>query len=174
LRKINIDTEFLQKEYFALLNTINESDKRLLTIKGWGVTLSLASLGWGFQHEHYGLFLVAALSGLGFWIIEGVIKRHQMRHYVRMREIEIQSYEKASEEEKSYSSPRIDWSWSQAPLLYSGKIKSPRIKPEFEKRISYNLAWLFPHIFLPHIISFIVGIILLCLGHSGYLGCMRW
>ena len=59
----------LLKEYYEVFHTVNEFDKRLLTVKGWGVTLSLAALGWGFQHSHYGLFLVDALSGVGFWLI---------------------------------------------------------------------------------------------------------
>jgi hypothetical protein len=53
-----------------------------MTVKGWGVTMSLLALAWGFQHQHYGLFLVAALSGLAFWLLEGVVKQHQMRFYM--------------------------------------------------------------------------------------------
>ena len=32
------------REYYAVFDTVNDFDKRLLTIKGWGVTLSLAAL----------------------------------------------------------------------------------------------------------------------------------
>jgi hypothetical protein len=66
----------LLREYYEVFQIVNEFDMRLLTVKGWGVTLSLAALAWGFQYAHYGLFLVAALSGLAFWLIEGVMKRH--------------------------------------------------------------------------------------------------
>ena len=60
----------LQVEYGKLVDIVTSYDQRLLTIKGWGVTLSLASLGLGFQQNHYGLFLVAAASGFAFWLLE--------------------------------------------------------------------------------------------------------
>src|SRR6185503_10660426 len=47
----------LQAEYAKLVDIVTTYDQRLLTIKGWGVTLSLASLGLGFQQNHYGLEL---------------------------------------------------------------------------------------------------------------------
>ena len=63
--------EALLREYYEILKIVGDFDGRLLTVKGWGVTLSLAALSLGFQQSHYGLFLVASLSGLGFWLIEG-------------------------------------------------------------------------------------------------------
>ena len=45
----------------------------------------------GFQYAHNGHFLVA-LSGLGLWIIEAILKRHQIRFYLRMRDIEVREY----------------------------------------------------------------------------------
>jgi uncharacterized membrane protein len=60
----------LHEECRELLAVVCAFDQRLLAIKDWGVTLSLASLGLGFQQDHYGLFLVAALSGLAFWMLE--------------------------------------------------------------------------------------------------------
>lgn len=84
--------DFEQQEYFALVKVVSDFDQRLLTIKSWGVTLSLVALGLGFQYSAYGFFLVAAASSLAFWIIEGAVKRHQMRHDPRMREIEINRY----------------------------------------------------------------------------------
>jgi hypothetical protein len=43
----------------------------------------------GFQYAHNGHFLVVALSGLGLWIIEAILKRHQIRFYLRIRDIEV-------------------------------------------------------------------------------------
>lgn len=68
----------LLKEYYTIIDIVKDFDKNLLTVKGWGVTLSLAGLGIGFQYQHSGLFIVAAISSLSFWAIEGVIKRHQI------------------------------------------------------------------------------------------------
>src|SRR5215212_8537721 len=76
LRSADLRSANLLREYYQVFQTVNEFDKQLLTVKGWGVTLSLAALAWGFQYAHYGLFLVAALSGLAFWLNEGVMKRH--------------------------------------------------------------------------------------------------
>ena len=74
----------LHVEYYKLLDLVGAFDQRLLTIKGWGVTVSLASIGLAFQQQHYGLFLVAAITGIAFWGVEAVTKVHQMRFYPRM------------------------------------------------------------------------------------------
>jgi hypothetical protein len=169
--------EQLLREYYEIFHTVDEFDKRLITVKGWGVTLSLAALAWGFQYSHYGLFLVAALSGLGFWLVEGTMKRHQMRYYLRMREIEVLQYKRAqSYDTRALSSPRIDSSWSHAGWFYSGK-DTTAYHPEVTTglRKSYQLAWLFPHVCLPHVVSVVAGLVLLCLGIYGVLGNgMKW
>ena len=79
----------LKEEYYTLTDIVTSFDQRLLTIKGWGVTFSLATLALAFQQNHYGLFLVAAASALAFWVIEGSVKLHQMRYYPRMGDIEV-------------------------------------------------------------------------------------
>jgi hypothetical protein len=167
--------EAILKEYYAILEVVREFDGRLLTVKGWGVTMSLAALGWGFEKMHYGLFLVAALSGVGFWLIEAIMKRHQMRYYLRMRTIEIIAYEQAGKlNAADQSSPRIDWSWANAPQVYSGASVCFREKPGLEPLPQYALAWLFPHVFLPHLLSVAFGTLLLFAGRAGLLGQMSW
>jgi hypothetical protein len=141
------------------------------------VTLSLAALAWGFQYSHYGLFLVATLSGAAFWMIEGTMKRHQMRFYFRMREIEAIRYELcAGAEAQRGPSPRIDSSWSLAGPVYAGKRRSLDYQPRRVDgpRKSYQFAWFFPHVFLPHALSFVAGPVLLLLGADGCFGQMRW
>ena len=49
----------LMAEYYRLADIVAGFDQRLLTVKSWGVTFSLATLALGFQQDHYGLFLVA-------------------------------------------------------------------------------------------------------------------
>lgn len=171
-----MNEEALLREYYEILKIVGEFDARIMTVKGWGVTLGLAALAWGFQYHHYGLFLVAALSGLGFWIIEGTIKRHQMRHYLRMREIEVLQYERnAGEGAKAFSSPRIDSSWSYAGASYEGKESSTDhpISAQGPRR-SYRLAWFFPHVFLPHLITVGAGLVLLLFAARGAFGDMTW
>jgi hypothetical protein len=66
--------EDLGKEYFALASTVSDFDARLMVIKGWSVTLSLAALGLGFQQQHYALFGLGALTALGFWFLDLLVK----------------------------------------------------------------------------------------------------
>ena len=172
----SVNEEALLKEYYEILKLVGEFDGRLMTVKGWSVTLSLAALAWGFQYGHYGLFLVATLSGLGFWLIEGAMKRHQMRYYLRMREIEVLQYQRATDEDaKASSSPRIDSSWSYAAVVYNGKDQVEyQPSPVRGPLRSYRLASFFPHVFLPHLVSVLAGLTLLLLGALGSLGKMTW
>ena len=172
----SINEEALLREYYEILKIVGEFDGRLMTVKGWGVTLSLAALAWGFQYSHYGLFLVASLSGLGFWLIEGAMKRHQMRFYLRMREIEVLQYQQGTDESaRAFSSPRIDSSWSYAGALYRGKHSSEYCPIAVQgPRKSYRFAWFFPHVFLPHLVSVIAGLVLFGFGIRGSLGTMTW
>jgi len=165
------EEDLLTKEYFTLQDLIKDFDQRLITIKGWGVTLSLAALGIGFQYRHYGLFLVAAISGLAFGAVEGAIKRHQMRHYVRIREIEVITYSLKSEDNTQIITPQINWSWTIAPQYFRGKVKGSPPPPERFGKEVYDLRVLFfPHILFPHFLSVIVGGILFVLGVLGILG----
>jgi hypothetical protein len=161
-----VSDDFEQQEYFAVHKLIGDFDQRLITIKGWGVTLSLASLGLGFQYRAFGYFLLAAVSSIAFWAIEGAIKRHQMRFYPRMREIEISRQTSSGVP----SVPRIDWSFQNAPAILTGKgdIVFDSVKPTYLVR-PYNMTWLLPHIFLPHAVTFIVATILFIMGVSGHL-----
>jgi hypothetical protein len=165
---MNDDTEL--QEYFALVKSVSDFDQQLLTVKGWGVTLSLAGLALGFQYRSYGMFLVAAASSLAFWSLEGAMKRHQMRYYPRMRQIEVNRYDRASDQDRHVSAPRIDWSWAQASKLLRGTLTEPDPAPKPSgPSNSYALAWLLPHVMLPHVITFLIGTLLFLLGHCGYL-----
>jgi hypothetical protein len=164
-----LQDDSLTKEYYTIVDIVKEFDRNLLTVKGWGVTLSLAGLGIGFQYQHYGLFIVAAISSLSFWAIEGVIKRHQMRYYVRMREIEFIKFRK-EEDAENFSSPSIDWSWTLAPEYFEGKRLGKPSSPErYTSTKSYRYAWMFPHVFLPHLITVVAGCILFLLAITGTL-----
>lgn len=156
--------EYEKDEYFALVKAIADSDQRLLTIKSWGVTLSLVALGLGFQHRAYGYFVVAAISSLAFWVLEHATRRHQMRHYVRMREIEVNRCEREPEDDRSISAPRIDWSWHCAKSVLNGdRVEKSIVKPR-ERNAWHALAFLMPHVALPHAFTFFAGLILVCLG----------
>ena len=158
------------EEYFTLVKSVSEFEQRLLTVKSWGVTLSLAALGFGCQFRSYGMFLVAAASSLAFWSLEGTIKRHQMRYYPRMREIEVNRYVRAAEQDRAFSAPRIDWSWSQAERLYRGLLAEPASSPQPSTPSSaYARAWLLLHVAVPHVITLLAGTVLFVLGYLGWL-----
>lgn len=158
--------EFEKDEYFALVKSIADFDQRLLTVKGWGVTLSLAALGLGFQYRAYGFFLIAAASSLAFWVIEHAGKRHQMRHYVRIREIEVNQYKRAPQGEEAFSSPRIDWSWHTAKRTLSGKVAEELRPLAYRgKNRWFGVAGLLPHVALPHAITLAIGLYFF---HQGY------
>jgi hypothetical protein len=172
----------LVAEYGQLVDIVSSFDQRLLTMKGWGVTLSLATLGAGFQQDHYGLFLVAALSGVAFWLIEGVTKFHQMRYYPRMRDIEVALRKLFSipvDGLGTVSSPLIDWSWMTAAARMGqgrrkGKSLIPTAYPEEENRSMgrrvIGSPFVFTHVLFPHVVSFVAGIVLFALGLCGVLG----
>jgi hypothetical protein len=113
---------------------------------------------------------VAAASSLAFWSLEGTIKRHQMRYYPRMREIEVNRYIRAAEKDKAFSAPRIDWSWARADRFFRGHVKDPGSPPELSTPSkSYGRAWLLLHVAMPHVITFLLGVLLFGLGYLGYL-----
>jgi hypothetical protein len=160
--------DFEKDEYFALLKSVADFDQRLLTVKGWGVTLSLAALGFGFQYRAYGFFLIAATSSLAFWIIEHTGKRHQMRHYVRIREIEVNRYTRTPIDEKVFSSPRTDWSWHTARKTLAGQSRQESLPVEHRgKNKWFSKAGLLPHVALPHAITLAIGLYFFYQGYDG-------
>jgi hypothetical protein len=167
---VKMDDPAELQEYFALVKTVAEFDQRLLTIKSWGVTLSLAALGFGFQYLSYGMFLVSAASSVAFWSLETAVKRHQMRYYPRMREIEVNRYERSPEGERRFSAPRMDWSWYRAGKLFRGELAEPDLPPERSGPDAwYGRAAFLPHVMLPHAITFVVAVVLFLLAAAGYI-----
>lgn len=76
-------------EYKALLDIVNAFDDRLLVIKGWAITFSLATLILAVQKRSGALLAVVTLSAVCFWVLEAEFKLHQSKYYARMRAIEI-------------------------------------------------------------------------------------
>jgi hypothetical protein len=83
----------MSKAYYAIVDIVSGFDQRLMTIKGWSVTISLAALGLAFQQGHYSLFALAAVTGVAFRIVDALTKRRQMRYYGRMSGIEAAAFQ---------------------------------------------------------------------------------
>jgi hypothetical protein len=154
--------EDLSKEYFALVDTVSDFDSRLMVIKGWSVTLSLAALGLGFQQQHYALFGLGALTALGFWFLDLLVKTFQVRYYPRMRDIEFVASKLNSIEVTGIgqvSSPRIDMYWSYRGLPtedWRGE-EPERMDPAMIRRLVRIKPWLLPQVLLPHWVAVLVG-----------------
>ncbi len=153
------------KEYYSLIDIVKDFDQRLFLIKGWGVTASVAILAAGFQSKAPGLFLVAAISGLSFWILEGIVKQQQMRYYVRMAHIEVLRWDAPGVTPETRN-PLIDFYWWAADFFLRGK-KLPQGKDtpsrREQKSFWYAWPWLLPHVWLPNAITVVVSVILLVL-----------
>jgi hypothetical protein len=160
----------LSKEYYAVVGIVSGFDQRLMTIKGWSVTISLAALGFGFQRGHYALFGLAAITGLVFWIIDILTKRHQLRYYPRMRDIEVAAFELNNVEvhnvelgtSRVLSAPRVDWTWSlpeKQPEEGQRDLPPEERPQETLKAMLRGVPWM-GNVILPHIVAIVLGIIL--------------
>ena len=163
----------LGDEYSAITRIVSEFDGRLIVIKGWSVTLSLALIGLAFQQDHAALFALAAVTGVCFWTIESLIKRHQVRYYPRMRQIEAWSAATAGMVVDGIpaSAPRIDAAWTaagrRAPA--SALRATPREMTDEEiARMRRSTFWL-PHVFLPSALAVALGLVLSLLAAAGIL-----
>ncbi|KQY25462.1 hypothetical protein ASD16_08665 [Cellulomonas sp. Root485] len=163
----------LAAEYAALVRTVAEFDGRLLTVKSWSVTLSLAGIGLGFQQQHYALFALAAATGAAFWLIEAMTKRHQVRYYPRMRQIEAWSATSSDLRLGAVpvSAPRIDSAWTAAGRddPATALDEPPREMTSDEiRRLRRHVAWL-PHVFVPSAFAVVLGLALTVVAATGSL-----
>lgn len=167
--------EDLTREYYALVDAVAGADGRFMVVKGWSVTLSLAALGLGFQQQHYALFGLAAATAAAFWFLDGLMKGHQLRHYSRMRDIEVAAYELNAVELGELgrvSSPRIDMSWG-----YRGQRRQPdwRTDPP-ERRTPGQIRrlllarFVLPNVMFPHLVAVLLGAALFLAAASGSWG----
>ena len=143
-------------EYFALIDIILKFDENLLLVKSWSVTFGLATLALGFKEKVRGLFLVAAISGVCFWIVEAEMKWHQTNYYYRMNQIE-SFCENNIDKEQRFNCPKIDWSWNEARQLSTprvdwegSEVKTRDIEIRFKK-------YLLPHVMIPNIVVIVFG-----------------
>lgn len=150
-----METFELAAEYYKIVDIINSFDERLLQIKGWGVTFGLATIAIGFKEKVRGVFMLAAIAGICFWMIEAETKWHQSNYYLRMNEIE---YFCSQNTGLSENCPKIDWSWSKSKAIstpFSKEIDDSKIM----KKVSSNryIWYVMPHVIIPHIVVVFLG-----------------
>lgn len=152
----------LSAEYHALIKIVSDFDGRVMLIKGWSVTLSLASLGLGFTEEHYALFALAAATALGFWSIETMTKRHQMQYYPRMRDIEwalSRIIGRAVDGRDAYA-PAIDWYWGYTGTAADYRTARPKSRDARNiQKLLARVPWM-GHVLLPHLVAVVLGTLL--------------
>ncbi len=136
-----IDLEFLRQEYFHLQSAIESFDEKALTIKAWSVTLSMVGIGAAFTAKMPLLLLLSAGASLLFWLVEGLWKTFQQANYYRIRTIEDYMQGKIPLEE--FRIPDIAHAWSVG-----------------WRKVSLLKVMSWPHVFLPHLIVVITGVVL--------------
>lgn len=86
--EVNPDREWLQQEYFHLQKIVEEFDARAIAIKVCGVITILVLLAVAVGTGIRALYLVTALGGILFWIVEAIWKSFQISDHNRLRQIE--------------------------------------------------------------------------------------
>ncbi|MCA9138881.1 MAG: hypothetical protein KDB00_19050 [Planctomycetales bacterium] len=135
----------LKDEYLHIQSVIESFDGRMLTIKAWSVSFSLAALGGAFAAHVAEVLLIASLSAFMFWLIEGFWKTFQYAHY--NRSVKIEEYFAGTGEDLVPMQIGSSWlvQWKRG-----GRARLVRI-----------MTW--PHVYLPHGAVFALGILLYCL-----------
>jgi len=152
----------LAAEYAALVRTVAEFDGRLLTVKSWSVTLSLAGIGLGFQQQHYALFGLGAATAAAFWFLDGLMKGHQVRYYSRLRDIEVAAYELNHVrlgDLGQVSSPRIDMSWAFHGQSGQEEWRTdpPQRRTSAQIRRLLRGRFVLPNVMFPHVLAVLLG-----------------
>ena len=139
----------LKDEYLHIQKIIESFDARVITIKAWSVSASLAGIGAAFAAHSPHLLPVASISSLLFWIIEGEWKTFQYAHYHRNGLIE--RYFAGLENDLAPMQIGSDWykHWKKGGA----------------RRLARILLW--PHVALPHVFVFVAGMILYVFVISG-------
>ncbi|MFN8321252.1 MAG: hypothetical protein U0T74_01220 [Chitinophagales bacterium] len=80
--------ELIKLEYFKLQDFFEGFDNKAQTIKGWNITISIAAIAIGFSYKNEFIWLLAAMTSVVFWVMEGKWRVLQMSFVPRIQEIE--------------------------------------------------------------------------------------
>ena len=132
--------QLIAQEYLHLQAVIEEFDAKALTIKAWCVTVCFAAISAAFAYDVPCLLVLASLSSLLFWFIEGNWKAFQFAYYERSHELE----EFFRGERKNLHPMQIGASW------YEHWKKGGR------RRLIRIMRW--PHVAMPYFYVFVFGL----------------
>ena len=134
--------QYLKDEYLMLQHHIEAFDSRVISIKNWSVTVSMAAIAAAFASHTPIILLVSSISSLIFLIIEGIWKTFQATFYPRSNEIE--KYFRGEIKEISPfqigTSVSLEWKKNSFRIFWK------------------NIRGL--HVFLPHLPIILFGIII--------------
>ena len=147
----NYRTSLFKEEYLHIQSTIEDFDGRMLTIKAWSVSFSLAALGGAFAAHASEIFLIAALSALMFWLIEGFWKTFQVAYYDRSGKLE-----------KYFSGSCTDLEPMQIGSAWFAHWRKGGVK-----KLLRIMLW--PHVILPHGVVVVLGIVMYILSTIGWM-----
>jgi len=111
------DADLLVREYLHLSSILESFDDKLLTIKGWGVTVSLALLGAAVLRASRPALLVAGFGAILFWLLEALYGAVARAHADRI--VVLERYFGARGDNPAplqiYASWRDSWTWWDLP-----------------------------------------------------------
>lgn len=137
----NTRISLIKDEYLLLQKFYEDSDQKLLTLKGVSVTISFGLIGTAFYQSEY-LWLFASLTSLMFWLLETLWKSFQYLHAYRISKIEQALRDNTIGQIIPF---QIYTSWFSA---YK------------ESGLNYWKNFFLTSIYLPHLLSLLLGFIL--------------
>ena len=154
--------EDLTREYYALVDAVAGADGRLIIVKGWSVTLSLAALGLGFQQQHYALFGLGAATAAAFWFLDGLMKGHQVRYYGRHaghrgRRVRAQPRRAGAAGERSHLPASTCPGPSAARPEQDGRTDPPQRRTPDQIRLLLRGRFVLPNVMFPHVLAVLLG-----------------
>ena len=79
----------LKDEYLLLQQFYEDIDQKGLTIKGWSITVAIATFGAAFVYGKTEAYLISIASGLLFWYLESYWRGLSYFFSTRIKEIEL-------------------------------------------------------------------------------------
>lgn len=135
------DLTLLKEEYSQLQDITEKFDGRILTIKQWSITTSMAGIAYGVANDEPLLYLLSAAASCLFWWVEILWKSFQTANYYRLRRIE-QYLNGAHFDNFRY--PYMTHAWSHG----------------WRKHTSFKKIITWPHVYVPHVFVIFLGIVL--------------